>query len=429
MGSSQSRNLTASQTAGSAAASSLSLDPVVADIVTANALYGTLALNNASQFLEEKLRGVFTSRNNCLPAEFAALEALQAKTYNTHYDFTVAVAATELELNRYVDVLPYEHTRVKVINSTASSPTICSTSTSSSFRASPRRKSNSSNKKVQLVKEELATYINASSITCSLNPLLPTSGFDELNTAITDTSWRYIAAQGPLSSTCSTFWEMVLQEKVQSIVMLTDVVEEKRKKCHQYFPLEAETTLQVAPGLKIYTRSVTELQPGLVLRKLEVIKHDSIENNYICDHYHYTGWPDHGVPQSAGPLLLLSYILRTSGNGGGGGNESPIVVHCSAGIGRSGVFCVVDCASRRLVGAVSVVAGGGAGGCGDSANAAAVVSAVQEAVNVKEIVAQLRTQRAGMVQTAEQYVFCHTALLELTRAAIAKFSSTTLAPI
>jgi len=440
LGNNPNRNPTGAQGAGSAAASGLPLDATVADIATTHAPYGTLALTTASQFLEKKLQGVITSRNNRLRTEFAALEALQAKTNDLKYDYRVAAAATEMELNRYVDVLPYEHTRVKLINtlcSTAMRPPISGNpSGSNSFKALLRRKN--SNKKLQLMKEELATYINASSITCSLNPLLPTGGVE--SNSNNNTSWRYIAAQGPLPSTCSTFWEMILQEKVQSIVMLTDTVEDKRKKCHQYFPLNSETTLEVAPELKIYTRSVTELQPGLVLRKLEVIKYGSIENNYVCDHYHYTGWPDHGVPQSASPLLLLSYILRTSnGNGGGGSNgESPIVVHCSAGIGRSGVFCVVDSAARRLIGAASVAAAkrvedtdgsGGDDSSASSAAAAAVVSAAQEAVNVKEIVAELRTQRAGMVQTAEQYVFCHTALLELTRAAVAKISSTTTAPI
>ncbi|KAG7667375.1 hypothetical protein KSW81_001107 [Nannochloris sp. 'desiccata'] len=425
-GNGTSRNLTASLGAGSATASSFSLDTVVTDIATAHAPCSTLALSTASQFLEDKLRGNSTSRNNNrLRTEFAALEALQAKHYNTRYDYTVAVAATEMELNRYVDVLPYEHTRIKLVNtlnSTATSPTIGSPSGSSSFRALLRRKNSGS--KVQVVKEQLATYINASSITCSLDPLLPPRGVESHTM---NPSWRYIVAQGPLSSTCSTFWEMIVQEKVQSVVMLTDIIENKRKKCHQYFPLNAETTLEIAPEVKIYTRSVTELIPGLVLRKLEVIKYGSIENNYVCDHYHYTGWPDHGVPQSAAPLLLLSYMLRTGSGGGGSGNESPIAVHCSAGIGRSGVFCVVDIAARRLVGAASSVAarrGIETAGGGDpaSSSSAAVVLAAQKAVNVGEIVAELRTQRAGMVQTTEQFVFCHAALLELTRAAVAKIS-------
>ncbi|KAL4549057.1 hypothetical protein Ndes2526B_g04107 [Nannochloris sp. 'desiccata'] len=395
-GNGTSRNLTASLGAGSATASSFSLDTVVTDIATAHAPCSTLALSTASQFLEDKLRGNSTSRNNNrLRTEFAALEALQAKHYNTRYDYTVAVAATEMELNRYVDVLPYEHTRIKLVNtlnSTATSPTIGSPSGSSSFRALLRRKNSGS--KVQVVKEQLATYINASSITCSLDPLLPPRGVESHTM---NPSWRYIVAQGPLSSTCSTFWEMIVQEKVQSVVMLTDIIENKRKKCHQYFPLNAETTLEIAPEVKIYTRSVTELIPGLVLRKLEVIKYGSIENNYVCDHYHYTGWPDHGVPQSAAPLLLLSYMLRT-GSG-----------------------------ARRLVGAASSVAarrGIETAGGGDpaSSSSAAVVLAAQKAVNVGEIVAELRTQRAGMVQTTEQFVFCHAALLELTRAAVAKIS-------
>ncbi|KAL4538048.1 hypothetical protein Ndes2437B_g09125 [Nannochloris sp. 'desiccata'] len=382
-GNGTSRNLTASLGAGSATASSFSLDTVVTDIATAHAPCSTLALSTASQFLEDKLRGNSTSRNNNrLRTEFAALEALQAKHYNTRYDYTVAVAATEMELNRYVDVLPYEHTRIKLVNtlnSTATSPTIGSPSGSSSFRALLRRKNSGS--KVQVVKEQLATYINASSITCSLDPLLPPRGVESHTM---NPSWRYIVAQGPLSSTCSTFWEMIVQEKVQSVVMLTDIIENKRKKCHQYFPLNAETTLEIAPEIMEY-------------------------RNQLLHCFYY-------------PTCCARAVVV-----GGSGNESPIAVHCSAGIGRSGVFCVVDIAARRLVGAASSVAarrGIETAGGGDpaSSSSAAVVLAAQKAVNVGEIVAELRTQRAGMVQTTEQFVFCHAALLELTRAAVAKIS-------
>jgi protein tyrosine phosphatase len=277
-----------------------------------------------------------------------------------------------------------------------------------------RRKSSSS--KMQFIKEQLATYINASNITCSLiGPNTTTS-----------TSWRYIAAQGPLPTTCGTFWQMIVQEKVHSIVMLTDIIENKRNKCHQYFALEPNTTLRITPRLQVYTRSAQQVTPGLVLRKLEVIRDGSVENNYVCDHYHYTGWPDHGVPESAAPLCLLSYMLRT-GSGGGGVNsndvnnsssERPIVVHCSAGIGRSGVFCAVDSAVRRLIGAATAT--------GEVDVATSVALAAQKAVNVGEIVAELRKQRAGMVQTTEQFVFCHTALLELTRVATANLSSSQL---
>jgi protein tyrosine phosphatase len=424
------RNVATGSGSTSITSSNFSLDAVVADIATAHIPNGTLPLISASRFLEEKLRNSATKYSR-LRTEFAALEALQAKRYNIDYDYTVAVAATEVDLNRYVDVLPYEHTRVKLIRNTTTNtsetttPTPTSPMGSGSFRSLLRRKS--SNSKVQMLKEQLATYINASFITCSDTSLHSTTNSANTNSSTVD-SWRYIVAQGPLPSTCGTFWEMVVQEKVQSIVMLTDTVENKRKKCHQYFALQPETTLQVAPGLHIYTKSVQQLLPGLVLRTLEIIKDGSVENNYVCDHYHYTAWPDHGVPQTAGPLLLLSYMLRSSGGGDGGSSssaESPVLVHCSAGIGRSGVFCVVDTAARRLFSAAKAAAGENTDGVSASSDAAttAVALAAQKAVNVGEIVAELRKQRAGMVQTAEQFVFCHTALLELTNAAVSKLSA------
>jgi protein tyrosine phosphatase len=425
---------------GTSESLNFSLDTVVSDIATAHAPLGPVALTAASQFLEQKLIGC-TSRNNRLRTEFAALEALQAKKYNLEYDYTVASAATDVDLNRYVDVLPYEHTRVKVqINppsteNNTSSPTRGGHGTpSGSFRSFLKRKN--SNSRHQVVREQLSNYINASFITCTD----PYSGNGTSNTTPTSTTWRYIAAQGPLPTTCSTFWHMIVQEKVKSIVMLTDIIENKRKKCHEYFPLDVGVPLHVALGMEVITICVRELMPGLVLRKLQVNLIGGDDTSCVVDHYHYTGWPDHGVPQSAAPLFLLSYLLRNGMGGSGDGNtdglvlssgssganseESPIVVHCSAGIGRSGVFCVVDSAARRLIGAAKV---GGGGSDAFAASTSAAAAAAQKAVNVGEIVAELRKQRAGMVQTAEQFVFCHTALLELTKAAIEKVSFNALA--
>ena len=388
-GKSSSRSITTSSMSG-ASANVSGLDAVVSDIASAHSP-NVIALTTAAQFLEEKVRA---SKTRCR-TEFSALESLQKKKFDKEFDYSVAMAATELDLNRYVDVLPYEHTRVKLIDN---GTLAISSKNPSTTRLT--RKSSSGNSKIQEMKNQLASYVNASTIVCS-DPVVPGS------------NWKYIAAQGPLPTTCRTFWDMVVQEKVHSIVMLTDIIENKKIKCHEYFPLKADTVLEITPGLlRICTKSVTQLMPGLVLRKLEVINKE--QGVHVVDHYHYTGWPDHGVPQSAAPLFLLSNILRNTST------ENPILVHCSAGIGRSGVFCVVDTAARRLVGAASAIESSSSGGSVDGAPASSI--AAVNAVNVAGIVSELRQQRAGMVQTTEQFVFCHVALLELTKAAAGQVS-------
>lgn len=321
------------------------------------------ALAAAGQSLREKL---VISR--CF-AEYTALEELQDELNHT-YGFKTALKATEADLNRYSDVLPYEHSRIKV-HGTA---------------------------QVQLG-TEVDDYMNASLIECS-DP-------------VTGSAWQYIAAQGPLPQTADAFWQMVVEQKARSIVMLTDLIENKRRKCHPYFALKAGSTFKAGPTVQVRTVSTDELIPGLIRRQFEVFLNDSVDP-WRCEHYHYTAWPDHGVPQSPTTILVLCSLMRNNPPQMIDGREPPIVVHCSAGIGRTGVFCTVDIASRLLLTAGKAAEGSN----GDESSANLVANAAREAVDVGKIVAQLRHQRGGMVQTGEQFKFCHTALLALIEEAM-----------
>jgi protein tyrosine phosphatase len=220
--------------------------------------------------------------------------------------------------------------------------------------------------------------------------------------------WQYVVAQGPLAHTAVSFWQMVVELGLHAVVMLTDFMEGKRTKCDPYFSPNAGSSVTFGP-YEINTISVEDIAPGIVLRRLVIA--DGLQGTgakYEVNHFQMMDWPDHGVPASPASLLLLTALVR----GGHKDNKArdaekaaaPPIVHCSAGIGRSGVFCAIDAVVRRLI--VSA---------GD-------VAASKDAVNVGEIVALMRAQRGGMVQTPDQYRFCHTALLTLLEEAASMVS-------
>lgn len=128
--------------------------------------------------------------------------------------------------------------------------------------------------------------------------------------------------------------------------------------------------------------------PGLELRQLSM-RHAPSNTQRTIRHYCLTAWADHSVPTSPEEVLRFLKLLRAQPSAG------PVVVHCSAGIGRTGTLVAIDVATRKLHAALQ---------SGDAA-------AVAEAVALDELLLRLRRQRQGMVQTAEQYVFCYKALL------------------
>uniref|UniRef100_A0A3Q3DQX7 Tyrosine-protein phosphatase non-receptor type 9 n=1 Tax=Hippocampus comes TaxID=109280 RepID=A0A3Q3DQX7_HIPCM len=202
----------------------------------------------------------------------------------------------------------------------------------------------------------------------------------------------YIATQGPLPKTFGDFWRMVWEQMVLIIVMTTRVVERGRVKCGQYWPLEEGRTEQ--HGCFLIRNTHIQVFHDFKLSHLELYNTQSGERRDVC-HYLYVSWPDFGVPKSASAMLdFREHVLQrrldtvqslgSSWKGPPGG--PPVVVHCSAGIGRTGTFCTLDICLSRLEDIGTV--------------------------DVHQTVRRMRTQRAFSIQTWDQYYFCYTAVIE-----------------
>ncbi|XP_030622897.1 receptor-type tyrosine-protein phosphatase mu-like [Chanos chanos] len=187
---------------------------------------------------------------------------------------------------------------------------------------------------------------------------------------------HYIATQGPMQETVYDFWRMVWQENTATIVMVTNLVEVGRVKCCKYWPDDTE----IYRDMKV-TLIETQLLSEYVIRTFAVEKRGAHEIREIRQ-FHFTGWPDHGVPYHA--TGLLGFVRRVKSKNPA--NAGPMVVHCSAGAGRTGCFIVIDIML-------------------DMAEREGVV-------DIYNCVRELRSRRVNMVQTEEQYVFIHDAILE-----------------
>uniref|UniRef100_A0A3P9LVI6 protein-tyrosine-phosphatase n=1 Tax=Oryzias latipes TaxID=8090 RepID=A0A3P9LVI6_ORYLA len=187
---------------------------------------------------------------------------------------------------------------------------------------------------------------------------------------------HYIATQGPMQETVRDFWRMVWQENTASIVMVTNLVEVGRVKCVRYWPDETE----VYGDIKV-TLIETEPLAEYVIRTFTVQKKGHHEIRELRQ-FHFTSWPDHGVPCYATGLLGFIRQVKFLNPPDAG----PIVAHCSAGAGRTGCYIAVDIML-------------------DMAENEGVV-------DIFNCIRELRSQRVNMVQTEEQYVFVHDAILE-----------------
>ncbi|ETE65878.1 Tyrosine-protein phosphatase non-receptor type 9 [Ophiophagus hannah] len=292
--------------------------------------------------------------------------------------FGCSLAPLNQEKNRYGDVPCLDQTRVKLSK--------------------------------QFNYQEMTDYINASFM----------DGYKQRN--------AYIGTQ---ENTYNDFWRMVWEQNVLVIVMTTRIEEGGKRKCGQYWPLEKD--FQIGYGTLTVTNLGTENLSHYKKTLLEMFSCESVRDPsgasialftaklhhpnksvqhvvlqalfYLLDranrerrrvtHFQYVSWPDYGVPSSAATLIdFLGAVKqqqrvavsalgpRYKGHPGG----PPIVVHCSAGIGRTGTFCALDICLSQL----------------------------QEVgtLNIYQTVVRMRTQRAFSIQTPEQYYFCYLAILE-----------------
>nr|XP_054592187.1 receptor-type tyrosine-protein phosphatase mu isoform X3 [Nothobranchius furzeri] len=212
-----------------------------------------------------------------------------------------------------------------------------------------------------------------------LQPQEGDGGSDYINANYVDGYHRpnhYIATQGPMQETVYDFWRMVWQENTAAVVMVTNLVEVGRVKCCKYWPDDTD----IYGDMKV-TLIETQLLSEYVIRTFAVEKRDVAEIREIRQ-FHFTGWPDHGVPLHATGLLGFIHCVKAKVPPTAG----PTVVHCSAGAGRTGCFIVIDIML-------------------DMAEREGVV-------DIYNCVRELRERRVNMVQTEEQYVFIHDAILE-----------------
>ncbi|XP_038143624.1 receptor-type tyrosine-protein phosphatase F-like isoform X18 [Cyprinodon tularosa] len=187
----------------------------------------------------------------------------------------------------------------------------------------------------------------------------------------------YIATQGPLPETLSDFWRMVWEQRANTIVMMTRLEEKSRVKCDQYWPSRGTETYGM---IQVTMLDTVELATYSV-RTFLLYKSGSTEKREVRQ-FQFMAWPDHGVPEYPTPILAFLRRVKACNPPDAG----PMVVHCSAGVGRTGCFIVIDAMLERMK--------------------------HEKTVDIYGHVTCMRSQRNYMVQTEDQYIFIHEALLE-----------------
>ncbi|CAF3910060.1 unnamed protein product [Rotaria sp. Silwood2] len=215
-----------------------------------------------------------------------------------------------------------------------------------------------------------------------LSPIRGIDGSDYINASYID-GYRfkngYIATQGPLNETIDDFWRMIWEHNVTIIVMLTKLKEMGREKCAQYWPIDRS----IRYGYFIVDPLGEYHMSQYLLSELKLTDSRDGQSRTIR-HFLYTEWPEQGVPKvGEGFIDFIGQVHKTKE---GFGQDGPIVVHCSAGVGRTGVFLTLSIVLERI--------------------------RYEGVIDVFQTVKLLRTQRPALVQTEDQYQFCYRSALE-----------------
>ncbi|XP_039525416.1 receptor-type tyrosine-protein phosphatase S isoform X29 [Pimephales promelas] len=231
-------------------------------------------------------------------------------------------------------------------------------------------------------KNRLVNIMPYESTRVCLQPIRGVEGSDYINASFID-GYRqqkaYIATQGPLAETTEDFWRMLWEHNSTIIVMLTKLREMGREKCHQYWPAERSARYQyfVVDPMAEYN------MPQYILREFKVTDARDGQSRTVRQ-FQFTDWPEQGVPKSGeGFIDFIGQVHKTKEQFG---QDGPISVHCSAGVGRTGVFITLSIVLERM--------------------------RYEGVVDIFQTVKMLRTQRPAMVQTEDQYQFCYRAGLE-----------------
>uniref|UniRef100_A0A3Q3VX91 protein-tyrosine-phosphatase n=1 Tax=Mola mola TaxID=94237 RepID=A0A3Q3VX91_MOLML len=278
---------------------------------------------------ESHLNKLQADSNYLLSEEFEDL-----KDVGRNQTMEVARVPENRGKNRYNNILPYDSTRVKLS---------------------------------YLEDDPCSDYINASYI--------PGNNYRR----------EYIATQGPLPGTKDDFWRMVWEHGIYNIVMVTQCVEKGRVKCDQYWPADREPLYYGDLVIQMLSESIL---PEWTIREFKITTESSCTYPRVLRHFHYTVWPDHGVPES--PQSLIQFVRTVRDYVDRSPNTGPTVVHCSAGVGRTGTFIALDRVLQQL----------------DS----------KGTIDLYGCVFDLRLHRQHMVQTECQYAFLHQCVRDVLRA-------------
>ncbi|KAL2078501.1 hypothetical protein ACEWY4_026186 [Coilia grayii] len=254
--------------------------------------------------------------------EFSA-EYMQFNTVGTEQTQREAILPENKSKNRFTDILPYDSSRVKLST-----------------------------------RGHVSDYINANYI----------PGYGGRNN-------DYIAAQGPLPSTVADFWRMIWEQKSTRIVMVTNCIENGKTKCEKYWPHDYNPCRY---GDLVITMTSEHKEINWTLREFTV-KNETKSEERVVKHFHFTAWPDHGVPNGTEPLIEFRGLIRRHIDSSP--PSGPTVVHCSAGVGRTGTLIALDVLLQQLE--------------------------REDAVNIGGFVHLMRCHRPRMVQTESQYIFLH----------------------
>jgi receptor-type tyrosine-protein phosphatase N len=272
-------------------------------------------------YIEDYLRN-----KNKLEEEWQALETYIPEDVSTND----AMQKENHGKNRYPDSVPYDHSRVRL-----------------DLKQNPGR----------------SDYINASFVYDS-HPSKP----------------EYIVSQGPLASTSGDFWQMIWEQNISILVLLTQLNDRGLPQCFQYWPSSGS---KLYGAFKVQLVSEHVFSVDYVIRSFYV--HDTKRGgSRTVTQLHFLSWTSTGVPPTPTPLLQFRRKVHKAVN-----DDSPMLVHCSDGMGRSGAFCLIDMSIRRI--------------------------GIAKEINLAATVEHLRDQRANMVKTKEQYEFALTALVEETQ--------------
>ncbi|XP_056217752.1 receptor-type tyrosine-protein phosphatase V-like isoform X1 [Falco biarmicus] len=231
--------------------------------------------------------------------------------------------------NRYPHVLPYDHSRVKLS---------------------------------QLREEPHSDYINAN--------FMP--GYTSQQ--------EFIATQGPLKKTIEDFWRLVWEQNICNIIMLTVCMENGRVLCDHYWPSESAPVSYGQVQVHLLMQSSSE---EWTIREFK-LWHEGLRAERHVSHLHYTAWPDHGIPESTTSIMTFRELVREHIQSTK--DAGPTLVHCSAGVGRTGTFIALDRLLQQMK--------------------------QEKVVDIFGVVYTLRMNRYLMIQTLSQYIFLHSCILD-----------------